>query len=106
VPEHLRTVDGDDRDVVPVSPEQVLVAFNVNLSERIVIGATAGQDDLFGLVAKMTTRTAIDYYVRFDSHLDRITRYKFRLEAGTARRYTLNETQVSARLEPAGGARL
>jgi hypothetical protein len=68
VPEHFHTVDGDDRNVVPVSPEQVLVAFNVNLSERIVIGATRGLDDLFGLVAKMTTRTAIDYYVRFGSH--------------------------------------
>jgi hypothetical protein len=68
VPEHFHTVDGDNRNVVLVSPKQVLVAFNVNLSERIVVGATGGRDDLFGLVAKMTTGTAVDYYVRFGSH--------------------------------------
>jgi len=32
--------------------------------------------------------------------------FKFRLEAGTARRYPLTEMRVSTLLEPAGGARL
>jgi len=31
---------------------------------------------------------------------------KFRLEAGTARRYHWSDTRISTRLEPAGGARL
>jgi len=63
VPEHLHAVDGDDRNVILITPEQAGIAFNVDLGERIVVGTTGGGDHLFGVVAKMTTRTAIDHYV-------------------------------------------
>ena len=69
VPEHLHAVNGDNRNVVLVSSEQVRVAFNVNLGERIVVGTTGGCDDPFSLVAKVTTGTAIDYDVQFSSHV-------------------------------------
>jgi len=63
--ERFDTVDGNYRDVVSITPQQIGVTFNVDLVKRIFIKASCGSDGLLGFIAKMTTRSAVDDDVSF-----------------------------------------
>ena len=63
--ERLDTVDGNNRNVVAVTSQQIRITFNVDLIKRIFIRALGRFDGLLGFVAEMTTRAAVDDDVSF-----------------------------------------
>jgi len=59
--ERLNAVNRDNWNVMLVTLDWIGIAFNVDLMPRC-------RDDLFSFVTEMTTRTAVDDYLRFSSH--------------------------------------
>jgi hypothetical protein len=65
MPECFVAVDGHDWNVVPISPQQRHVTFNIYLGKRIFISTLSTFYSLFDFFAKVTAGSAVNDHVGF-----------------------------------------